>query len=124
MNTLAVWLVCEFIRCTVGACALWFMWSWCDNCYKDDEQDINNTIYELFKFLQYYDRTQVYWSDFQEMYPCRTSKEISSLIRLMIKNGYVEPMNNGLLTWVRMTPKLLKNFSENFQKYIDKMAGL
>ena len=124
MNTLAVWLVCEFTRCTVGACALWFMWSWCDNCYKQDEQDINNTIYELFKFLQYYDRTQVHWSDFQEMYPCRTSKEISALIRLMIKNGYVKPMNNGLLTWVRMTPKLLKNFSENSQKYIDKMLGL
>lgn len=124
MNTITVWLVCEFTRCTVGACALWFMWSWCDNCYKQDEQDINNTIYELFKFLQYYDRTQVHWSDFQEMYPCRTSKEISTLIRLMIKNGYVEPMNNGLLTWVRMTPKLLKNFSENSQKYIDKMLGL
>ena len=124
MNTLAVWLVCEFTRCTVGACALWFMWSWCDNCYKQDEQDINNTIYELFKFLQYYDRTQVHWSDFQEMYSCRTSKEISALIRLMIKNGYVEPMNNGLLTWVRMTPKLLKNFSENSQKYIDKTLGL
>ena len=45
MNTLAVWLVCEFTRCTVGACTLWFMWSWCDNCYKQDEQDINNTIY-------------------------------------------------------------------------------
>ena len=124
MNTLAVWLVCEFTRCTVGACALWFMWSWCDNCYKQDEQDINNTIYELFKFLQYYDRTQVHWGDFQDMYPCRTSKEISVLIRLMIKNGYVEPMNNGLLTWVRMTPKLLKNFSENSQKYIDKTLGL
>ena len=124
MNTLAVWLVCEFTRYTVGACALWFMWSWCDNCYKQDEQDINNTIYELFKFLQYYDRTQVHWGDFQDMYPCRTSKEISTLIRLMIKNGYVEPMNNGLLTWVRMTPKLLKNFSENSQKYIDKMLGL
>lgn len=124
MNTLAVWLVCEFTRCTVGACALWFMWSWCDNCYKQDEQDINNTIYELFKFLQCYDRTQVHWGDFQEMYPCRTSKEISALIRLMIKNGYVAPMNNGLLTWVRMTPKLLKNFSENSQKYIDKMLGL
>ena len=124
MNNLAVWLVCEFTRCTVGACALWFMWSWCDNCYKQDEQDINNTIYELFKFLQYYDRTQVHWGDFQDMYPCRTSKEISALIRLMIKNGYVEPMNNGLLTWVRMTPKLLKNFSENSQKYIDKTLGL
>ena len=124
MNTLAVWLVCEFARYTVGACALWFMWSWCDNCYKQDKQDIKNTVYELFKFFQYYDRTQVHWSDFQEMYPCRTSKEISALIRLMIKNGYVEPMNNGLLTWVRMTPKLLKNFSENSQKYIDKMAGL
>ena len=124
MNTLAVWLVCEFTRCTVGACALWFMWSWCDNCYKQDEQDINNTIYELFKFLQYYDRTQVHWGDFQDMYPCRTSKEISALIRLMIKNGYVKPINNGLLTWVRMTPKLLKNFSENSQKYIDKMLGL
>ena len=124
MNTLAVWLVCEFTRYTVGACALWFMWSWCDNCYKQDEQDINNTIYELFKFLQYYNRTQVHWGDFQDMYPCRTSKEISALIRLMIKNGYVKPMNNGLLTWVRMTPKLLKNFSENSQKYIDKMLGL
>ena len=124
MNTLAVWLVCEFTRCTVGACALWFMWSWCDNCYKQDEQDINNTIYELLKFLQCYDRTQVHWSDFQEMYPCRTSKQISALICLMIKNDYVEPMNNGLLTWVRMTPKLLKNFSENSQKYIDKMLGL
>ena len=124
MNALVVWLVCEFTRCTVGACALWFMWSWCDNCYKQDEQDINNTIYELFKFLQYYDRTQVHWSDFQEMYPCRTSKEISALIRLMIKNGYVESMNNGLLTWTRMTPKLLKNFSENSQKYIDKTLGL
>ena len=124
MNALVVWLVCEFTRCTVGACALWFMWSWCDNCYKQDEQDINNTIYELFKILQYYNRTQIHWNDFQEMYPCRTSKEISALIRLMIKNGYVEPMNNGLLTWVRMTPKLLKNFSENSQKYIDKMLGL
>lgn len=124
MNTLAVWLVCEFTRYTVGACALWFMWSWCDNCYKQDEQDINNTIYELFKFLQYYDRTQVHWGDFQNMYPCRTSKEISALIRLMIKNGYVEPMNNDHLIWVRMTPKLLKNFSENSQKYIDKMLGL
>ena len=124
MNTLVVWLVCEFTRCTVGACALWFMWSWCDNCYKQDEQDINNTIYELFKFFQYYDRTQVHWSDFQEMYPCRTSKEISALVRLMIKNGYVEPMNNGLLSWVRMTPKLLKNFSENSQKYIDRTIGL
>ena len=124
MNTLAIWLVCEFTRCVVGLFASWFMWSWCDNCYRQDEQDINNTIYELFKFLQYYDRTQVHWNDFQEMYPCRTSKEISALIRLMIKNGYVEPMNNGLLTWVRMTPKLLKNFSENSQKYIDKMSGL
>ena len=124
MNTLVVWLVCEFTRCIVGVCTLWFMWSWCDNCYKQDEQDINNTIYELFKFLQCYDRTQVHWSDFQEMYPCRTSKEISALVRLMIKNGYVEPMNNGLLTWVRMTPKLLKNFSENSQKYIDKTLGL
>ena len=72
MNTLAVWLVCEFTRCGVGLSAGWFMWSWCDNCYKQDEQDINNTIYELFKFFQYYDRTQVHWSDFQEMYPCRT----------------------------------------------------
>ena len=124
MNTLVVWLVCEFTRCVVGLSAGWFMWSWCDNCYRQDEQDINNTIYELFKFLQCYDRTQVHWSDFKEMYPCRTSKEISALIRLMIKNGYVEPMNNGLLTWVRMTPKLLKNFSENSQKYIDKMLGL
>ena len=124
MNTLAIWLVCEFTRCVVGLSAGWFMWSWCDNCYKQDEQDINNTIYELFKFLQCYDRTQVHWSDFQEMYPCRTSKEISALIRLMIKNGYVESMNNGLLTWVRMTPKLLENFSENSQKYIDKMCGL
>lgn len=124
MNILAVWLVCEFTRCTVCACALWFMWSWCDNCYKQDEQDINNTIYELFKFLQYYDRTQVHWSDFQEMYPYRTSKEINALIRLMIKNGYVEPMSDGLITWVRMTPKLLKNFSENSQKYIDKTLGL
>ena len=124
MNTLVVWLVCECTRCVVGLSVGWFMWSWCDNCYKQDEQDINNTIYELFKFLQCYDRTQVHWSDFQEMYPCRTSKEISALIRLMIKNGYVEPMNNGLLTWVRMTPKLLKNFSENSQKYIDKICGL
>ena len=124
MNTLAVWLVCEFTRCVVGLSVGWFMWSWCDNCYKQDEQDINNTIYELFKFLQYYDRTFVYWSDFREMYPCRTSKEISALIRLMIKNGYVEPMSDGFITWVRMTPKLLKNFSENSQKYIDKMAGL
>ena len=124
MNTLAVWLVCEFTRCTVGACALWFMWSWCDNCYKHDEQDINITICELFKFFKYYDRTQVHYSDFQEMYPCRTTKEIDALIRLMIKNGYVEPMNNGLLTWVRMTPKLLKNFSENSQKYIDRTIGL
>ena len=124
MNTLVVWLVCEFTRCVVGLSAGWFMWSWCDNCYKQDEQDINNTIYELFKFFQYYDRTQVHWSDFQEMYPCRTSKEISVLVRLMIKNGYVEPMNNGLLTWVRMTPKLLKNFSENSQNYIDKTLGL
>ena len=124
MNTLVVWLVCEFTRCVVGLSAGWFMWSWCDGCYKHDEQDINITICELFKFFKYYDRTQVHYSDFQEMYPCRTSKEISSLIRLMIKNGYVEPMNNGLLTWVRMTPKLLKNFSENSQKYIDKMLGL
>lgn len=124
MNTLIVWLVCEFTRCVVGLSVFWFMWSWCDNCYKQDEQDINNTIYELFKFLQYYDRTFVYWSDFQEMYPCRTSKEISALIRLMIKNGYVEPMSDGFITWVRMTPKLLKNFSENSQKYIDKMRGL
>ena len=124
MNTFLVWLVREFTRCVVGLSAGWFMWSWCDNCYKQDEQDINNTIYELFKFFQYYDRTQVHWSDFQEMYPCRTSKEISALIHLMIKNSYVEPMNNGLLTWVRMTPKLLKNFSENSQKYIDKMLGL
>lgn len=124
MNTLTVWLVCEFTRCVVGLSAGWFMWSWCDNCYKQDEQDINNTIYELFKFFQYYDRTQVHFSDFQEMYPCRTSKEISALIRLMIENGYVEPMNNSLLTWVRMTPKLLKIFSENSQKYIDKMLGL
>lgn len=124
MNTLAVWLVCEFTRCVVGLSVGWFMWSWCDNCYKQDEQDINNTIYELFKFLQYYHRTFVYWSDFREMYPCRTSKEISALIRLMIKNGYVEPMSDGFITWVRMTPKLLKNFSENSQKYIDKMAGL
>lgn len=124
MNTLTVWLVCEFTRCVVGLSVGWFMWSWCDNCYKQDEQDINNTIYELFKFLQCYNRTQVHWSDFREMYPCRTSKEISALIRLMIKNGYVEPMNNGLLTWVRMTPKLLKNFSENSQKYIDKTLGL
>lgn len=125
MNTLAVWLVCEFTRCTVGACALWFMWSWCDNCYRQDEQDINNTIYELFKFFQYYGRkVTVHWSDFQEMYPCRTSKEISALIRLMIKNGYVKPVNNGLITWVRMTPKLLKIFSKNAQKYIDKMCGL
>ena len=124
MNTLAVWLVCEFTRCTVGICASWLMWSWCDNCYKQDEQDINNTIYELFKFFQYYDRMTVHWSNFQEMYPCRTSKEISALIRLMIKNGYVKPMHNGLLTWVRMTPKLLRNFSENSQKYIDKMLGL
>ena len=124
MNTLAVWLVCEFTRCVVGLSAGWFMWSWCDNCYKHDEQDINITICELFKFFQYYDRTQVHYSDFQEMYPCRTTKEISALIRLMIKNGYVEPMNNGLLTWTRMTPKLLKNFSENSQKYIDKTLGL
>lgn len=124
MNTLAVWLVCEFTRCVVGLSVGWFMWSWCDNCYKQDEQDINNTIYELFKFLQYYDRTFVYWSDFREMYPCRTSKEISALIRLMIKNGYVEPMSDGFITWVRMTPKLLKVFSENAPKYIDKMRGL
>lgn len=124
MNTLAVWLACEFTRCVIGLSVGWFMWSWCDNCYKQDEQDINNTIYELFKFLQYYDRTFVYWSDFREIYPCRTSKEISALIRLMIKNGYVEPMSDGFITWVRMTPKLLKNFSENSQKYIDKMAGL
>ena len=123
MNTLVVWLVCEFTRCVVGLSAGWFMWSWCDNCYKQDEQNINNTIYELFKFLQYYNRTQVHWGDFQDMYPCRTSKEISALIRLMIKNGYVEPMNNGLLSWVRMTPKLLKNFSENSQKYIDRTVG-
>lgn len=123
MNTLAVWLVCEFTRCTVGICALWFMWSWCDNCYKQDEQDINNTIYELFKFFQCYNREQVHRSDFQEMYPCRTSKEISALIRLMIKNGYVERMGETL-SWVRMTPKLLKIFSENSQKYIDKMLGL
>ena len=124
MNTLAVWLVCEFTRCVVGLSVGWFMWSWCDNCYKQDEQDINNTIYELFKFLQYYDRTFVYWSDFREMYPCRTSKEISALIRLMIKNGYVGPMSDGFITWVRMTPKLLKVFSENAPKYIDKMRGL
>ena len=117
MNTLIVWLVCEFTRCIVGLSAGWFMWSWCDNCYRQDEQDINNTIYELFKFLQYYDRTFVYWSDFREMYPCRTSKEISALIRLMIKNGYVEPMSDGFITWVRMTPKLLKIFSENFFRY-------
>ena len=54
----------------------------------------------------------------------KISKQIGALIRLMIKNGYVEPMNNGLITWVRMTPKLLKNFSENSQKYIDKTLGL
>lgn len=124
MNTLAVWLVCEFTRCVVGLSAGWFMWSWCDNCYKQDKQDINNTIYELFKFFQYYDRTQVHISDFQNMYPCRTSKEIKALIKLMIENGYVTPIHNGLITWVRMTPKLLKNFSENSQKYIDKILGL
>lgn len=124
MNTLAVWLVCEFTRCVVGLSAGWFMWSWCDNCYKQDEQDINNTIYGLFQFFQYYDRTQVHISDFQNMYPCRTSKEIKALIKLMIENGYVFPIHNGLITWVRMTPKLLKNFSENSQKYIDKMLGL
>lgn len=123
MNTLAVWLVCEFTRCVVGLSAGWFMWSWCDGCYKHDEQDINITICELFKFFKYYDRIQVHYSDFQEIYPCRTTKEINALIRLMIKNGYVEPMNNGLLTWVRMTPKLLKNFSENSQKYIDRTVG-
>ena len=124
MNALAVWLVCEFTRCVVGLSAGWFMWSWCDNCYKQDEQDINNTIYGLFQFFQYYDRTQVHISDFQNMYPCRTSKEIKALIKLMIENGYVFPIHNGLITWVRMTPKLLKNFSENSQKYIDKMLGL
>lgn len=32
MNTLAVWLVCEFTRCVVGLSAGWLMWSWCDNC--------------------------------------------------------------------------------------------
>ena len=58
MNTLAVWLVCEFTRCVVGLSAGWFMWSWCDNCYRQDEQDINNTIYELFKFFYYYDQLQ------------------------------------------------------------------
>lgn len=119
-----VYLVCELTRGLVGLCVGWFMWSWCDNCYKQDEQDINNTIYELFKFFQYYDRTQVHISDFQRMYPSRTSKEIEALIKLMIKNGYVKPMHNGLLTWVRMTPKLLKIFSENSQKYVDKMLGL
>lgn len=124
MNTLAVWLVCEFTRYTVGACALWFMWSWCDNCYKQDEQDINNTIYELFKFLQYYDRTILHWSDFKSFYPSRSSKEIDALMQLMIKNGYIELVNSGTLIWARMTPKLLKNFSENSQKYIDKMLGL
>lgn len=124
MNTLVVWLVCEFTRCTVGACALWFMWSWCDNCYKQDEQDILDTVYELFKFFQYYDRTQVHWNDFQNMYPFRTTKEINKLIHSMIKNGYVEPICDGHIIWVRMTPKLLKNFSENSKKYIDKMYGL
>lgn len=124
MNALAVWLVCEFTRCVVGLSAGWFMWSWCDNCYKQDEQDITETIYELFKFFQCYDRTQVHVSDFQHIYPYRTSKEIEALIRLMIENGYVTPIHNGLITWVRMTPKLLKNFSENSQKYIDKMLGL
>lgn len=124
MDILAVWLVCEFTRCTVCTCALWLMWSWCDNCYKYEEQDINITIYQLFIFFKHYDRTQIHWSDFQNIYPCRSSKDIDALIHLMIENGYVEPMNNGLLTWTRMTPKLLKIFSENSQKYIDKMLGL
>lgn len=124
MNTLVVWLVCEFTRCVVGLSAGWFMWSWCNNCYKQDEQDINNTIYELFKFFYYYDQTTVHWSDFHGFYPCRTAKEISALMRLMVKNGYIELINPGLLSWARMTPKLLKNFSENSQKYIDKMRGL
>lgn len=124
MNTLVVWLVCEFTRCVVGLSVGWFMWSWCDNCYKQDEQDINNTIYELFKFLQYYDRTILHWSDFKSFYPSRSSKEIDTLMQLMIKNGYIELVNSGTLIWARMTPKLLKIFSENAPKYIDKMRGL
>ena len=124
MNTLAVWLVCEFTRGIVGLSAGWLMWSWCDNCYKQDEQDINNTIYELFKFFYYYDQTKLHWSDFKSFYPSRSSKEIDALMRLMIKNGYIELVNSGLLSWAEMTPKLLKIFSENSQKYIDKMLGL
>lgn len=124
MNTLVVWLVCEFTRCVVGLSVGWFMWSWCDNCYKQDEQDINNTIYELFKFFYYYNRTTLHWSDFKSFYPSRSSKEIDALMRLMIKNGYIELVNSGLLIWAEMTPKLLKIFSENAPKYIDKMRGL
>lgn len=124
MNTVAVWFVCEFTRCVVGLSAGWLMWGWCENCYIQDEQDITETIYELFKFFQYYDRTQVHRSDFQHMYPTRSSKEIEALIKLMVKNGYVEPIRDNLLTWVRMTPKLLKIFSKNSQKYVDRMLGL
>ena len=124
MNTVAVWLVCEFTRFVVGLSAGWFMWGWCENCYIQDQEDINETIYELFKFFYYYDQTTVHWSDFGGFYPCRTAKEIDALIRLMVKNGYIELVNPGLLSWARMTPKLLKVFSENAQKYVDKMRGL